>query len=313
MFDKLHRNALGVKKHALHLGFDDVGITTVEPLARDIEALRQWLVNGMHAGMDYMTRDLEKRGDPQAILEGCRSVICVAKNHFRDVPAELPPGEGRVARYAQARDYHRVMEKPMRRLAKFIRMLGEAVDTKWHVDTGHVLERGLAARAGLGFQGKNTMLISRHLGSHMFLGVIFTTLDLTPDEPEPPRCGSCTKCLEACPTAAFPQPWVLDARQCISYLTIEHRGDLPANADFHGWLFGCDVCQDVCPWNRFASPTDDPKLAEQVTSASLDLKRIAQLDQTEFEIQFYGTPLWRAHREGLVRSAERLMQTQTSS
>lgn len=304
------RLAIAVKKQALHLGFDDVGITTAEPLERDAAAYHRWLDAGMHAGMGYMTRERAARGDPGQILAGCRSVVCVVKNHFQQVPDRIPAGTGRVARYALGRDYHRVFEKPMRRLAKFIRGLGEGVQTRWSVDTGPVLERGFAARAGLGFQGKNTMLISKRLGSHLFLGEIFTTLALAPDAPEPPHCGRCTRCLEACPTGAFPEPWVLDARRCISNWTIEHRGPLPPEAQLHGWVFGCDICQDVCPWNRFASPVRDPRFAEMVTPPALDLRELAELDQTEFEARFYGTALWRARREGLVRNARRLLEQQ---
>lgn len=302
------KHALSIKRHALHLGFDDVGITTAEPLTRDSEAYQRWLDAGMNAGMGYMERGRETRDDPAAILPGCRAVICVAKNHFRDVPAERPRGLGRVARYAQGRDYHRVMEKPMRRLAEFVRSLGEGVETKWCVDTGHVLERGFAARAGIGFQGKNTMLISKRLGSHLFLGEVFTTLDLAPDEPEPPHCGTCARCLDACPTQAFPAPGVLDARRCISYWTIEHRGPLPPDAALHGWVFGCDVCQDVCPWNRFARPSQDPKIRATLTPPLIALADLANLTQAEFERQFRPTPLWRAHREGLMRNAEALGQ-----
>ncbi len=298
------RDPLALKKRALHLGFDDVGIASAEPLARDQVAYEKWLDAGMHAEVAYMARSRERRGDPRQILDGCKSVVCVAKNHFRDVPDETPAGHGRVARYAQGRDYHRALEKPMRRLAEFIRSLGEDVQTKWSVDTGHVLERALAARAGLGFQGKNTMLISRHWGSHLFLGVIFTTLEFTPDAPEPPRCGICTRCLDACPAGAFAAPWVLDARRCISHWTIEHRGPLPADADLHGWVFGCDVCQDVCPWNRFAEPTRDSKIGAEVTPPTLDLRALATLDTLDFDMRFHGTPLARARHEGLVRNAE---------
>jgi epoxyqueuosine reductase len=304
------RLALAIKKQALHLGFDDVGITTADPLERDDGAYQRWLDAGMHASMAWMARSREGRADPRRILSGCQSVVCVAKNHFREVPAEVSRDEGRVARYALGRDYHRVLEKPMRRLAKFIRGLGDGVQTKWCVDTGHVLERGLAARAGLGFQGKNTMLISKRLGSHLFLGEIFTTLALAPDAPEAPHCGTCTRCLEACPTDAFPSPWVLDARRCISHWTIEHRGDLPPDAELHGWVFGCDVCQDVCPWNRFASPTRDPKMAEDEMPATLVLRELAALDEAEFEIRFYGTALSRARREGLMRNAAANLATQ---
>jgi epoxyqueuosine reductase len=302
--------ALTVKRQAFHLGFDEVGITTAEPLERDAAAWQRWIDAGMHGGMDYMQRSPQKRLDPQEVLPECRSVVCVAVNHFRDMPDEAPAEKGRVARYAQGQDYHRALQKPMRKLAEFIRSLDAGVETKWHMDTGHVLERSLAARAGVGFQGKNTMLISKRLGSHLFLGEIFTTLSLAPDEAEPPRCGTCRRCLEACPTDAFPEPWVLDARRCISYWTIEHRGALPEDAALHGWAFGCDICQDVCPWNRFAKPTRAPKIGEEVTPPALDLRELAALDAVEFEIRFYGTPLWRAHPEGLVRNARKLLEEQ---
>jgi len=288
-----------IKAQALALGFDLVAVGPAEP-PEHADSFRRWVEAG-HAGtMGYLERRLPERVDPRRVLAGARSVVTVALNYFQGEPedASWKP----VARYAWGRDYHDVMTPRLEALARHI---GEAAGAsgKCYVDTGPVLERDLAARAGLGWVGKNTMLINPHLGSWFFIGVLLTTAELVPGDPLPDRCGTCRACLDACPTDAFPAPYVLDARRCISYLTIEHRGDIePALAARMGeWQFGCDICQDVCPWNRRAPVTRE--VAFRPTTSYPGAAAIAGMDDETFRSRFAGTPLTRPKAQGMRRNA----------
>ncbi len=315
-----------VKQEARRLGFDLVGIAPAGAALDHAPAFLDWLARGYAADMAWMAREPERRLDPRRLLADAASIVVVARNYYvvpPDPGVLTDPSRGRIARYAWGLDYHDVLRKRLFALDAFLRDLsGRTTYGKAYVDTGPVLEREWAARAGLGFFGKNTCLIAPRLGSWLFLGVLIVPEALEPD-PEPlalpgphPRwrfsegvvgtCGGCTRCLTACPTHAFPAPHVLDARRCISYLTIEHRGPIPRDLRplMGNWVFGCDVCQDVCPWNaRFARPTDEPAFQprpEQVAPPLLDL---LTLDEATFRARFRKTPLWRAKRRGLVRNA----------
>lgn len=290
---------------ALELGFDRAAIGPAGR-ADHADAFDAWLGAG-HAGtMDYLARTRDDRVDPARLLPGCRSVVAVALVYARredDGPDWAP-----VARYARGHDYHDVMRPRLRELALAIeRAAGAGTRTRVAVDTSAVLERDLAARAGLGFTGKNTNLLAPGIGSHFFIGIVLTTADMAADPAVEDRCGTCTACLDACPTAAFVAPYVLDARRCISYLTIEHRGDVdealrPALRD---WLFGCDVCQDVCPWNRKAAASREPAFAPRESLPSAEA--LLALDEPEFRRRFRATPLWRTRRGGLLRNAALLL------
>lgn len=235
------------------LGFDRVGITAAAPVAR-ASYVRDWLNRGLAGRMDYLGRHFEIRVDPRRLLDGARSVIVMALNyHQPDTPGRNEQPHGRVAKYAWGDDYHLVVKH---RLFAMIDRLREAIDEPFEaracVDTAPILERELAASAGVGWIGKNTMVLDPLLGSYFFLGEIVTTLELAPDPPATDHCGSCTRCLEACPTGAFPAPYQMDASRCISYLTIELRDEIPGEfrRAMGDWVFGCDVCQQVCPHNR---------------------------------------------------------------
>ncbi len=247
---------------ARQLGFDRVGVTPADPPPRDLAAYRAWLDRGDHAGMGYMARPdrVERRADPTVILPGARSVVAVAVNYALEPPAsEDDILRGRISRYAWGDDYHDWILPRLERLGEWIVAETGAERYRAYVDTGPVLERAFAARAGLGFVGKNTCLITPQLGSWVFLGVVLVDVDLPPvGEPLPPRCGTCTRCLDACPTDALAAPYRVDARRCISYLTIEHKGVIPPalRPQMGEWVFGCDVCQAVCPWQRFARPAE---------------------------------------------------------
>ncbi len=305
----LHFGGL-VRREAERLGFDAVGFARADvPLDRDHARYQAFLEEGMHGQMEYLAENVEarRRLDTDAILPGARSVICLARSYQRADDHRDPALARGIARYARGQDYHGVVRKKLRRLAAFVRSLGEGVQARPLIDDAPVLERAWAGRAGLGFIGKNGMLIAPGIGSYLLLGEVVTTLELSPDEPMSSRCGSCTLCLTACPTRAFPAPFVLDPRRCIAYLTIELEGPVPEELreGVGEHLFGCDDCQSVCPFN--ASPGREGKdtapfrpHARWAERSEVDL--LAQ-DQASFEELRQGSPLGRAGRGGLARNA----------
>jgi epoxyqueuosine reductase len=289
-----------VKDRALELGFDRVAVGSAGP-PEHAEAFERWLEAGYAGDMDYLAEGRAARLDPARLLPGWRAVVAVALSY---APREDDPAWAGVARYARGRDYHRVIRPRLHRLKDVLRAAGgPEVRSRASVDTSAVLERGLAARAGLGWIGKNTNLIAPGLGSYFFIGIVLTTAELTPDEAVADHCGTCTACLAACPTNAFVAPYTLDARRCISYLTIEHRGaiDPPLRAPIGEWLFGCDVCQDVCPWNRHAPPTREPAFAAGAPPGAVET--LVDMSDAEFRERFRGSALKRARRAGLARNA----------
>jgi len=289
-----------VKARALDLGFDRVAVGPASAPEHG-DALRRWLEAGYAGTMSYLERRLGERLEPARVVPGSRSVVCVALNYYQGEPAP-DPSWAPVARYAWGRDYHDVMTP---RLAALGAHLAEACGavSRGYVDTGPVLERDLAARAGLGWVGKNTMLLHPDLGSWFLIGVLLTTAALDFDEPLPDRCGSCRACLDACPTGAFVAPYVLDARRCISYLTIEHRGPIaPALEGGLGqWEFGCDVCQDVCPWNRKSPVTREGAFLPSAPYPGAE--HVAAMSDEELRARFAGTALLRSKPAGLRRNA----------
>jgi len=296
-----------LRDRARAAGFDAVGIAAARGLERDGATLERWLAGGLHAGMAWMQREPARRADPRALLPGCRSVVAVALNYWPGDPGPAAAADrARVARYAWGRDYHRVLGSKLRDLAAWLD--AECGSTsRACVDTSPVLERGWAEAAGLGWIGKNANLLSRELGSWLLLGELLTTAQLDPDPgPGTDACGTCTACLEACPTGAIVEDGLVDARRCIAYWTIEHRGALPPEqrAGIGAWIFGCDVCQEVCPWNRrFARPAADPALRRRDDLHGLDAVEILRLDEATFRRRFSGTALMRAKWEGLRRNA----------
>jgi epoxyqueuosine reductase len=295
-----------LKSWALEAGFDRAGVAALEPAAHG-EAFVRWLARGDLAGMSYLERRLDARLRPEAVLAGARAALCVALQ-YHPLDGEPEPGGDlwpRVARYARGRDYHDLMGTRLRSLAARVAAAFPGVGSRLYVDTGPVLERDLAARAGLGAVGKNTNLLHRQGGSWFLLGELFLTLDLAPDAPLADLCGRCTRCLEACPTGALPEPYRLDSRRCISYWTIEHRGELPpaAREMVGDWVFGCDVCQEVCPWNHEPDAATHPELGLPPERATLDLVALLRLDRDGYVTRFRGSPLKRAKQEGLQRNA----------
>ena len=293
-------HSVELKRRATALGFTITGIARLEKNPHAAE-LDRWLAAGHAATMTYLHRQAEKRKDPRMIMPGAKSAVVTLTNYFH---GSL---RSRVAQYAWSSDYHDVLGGRLDQLAAAIREIVPGSATRCYVDAGPVPERELAQVAGLGWIGKNMMLIHPELGSFTFIGVVLTDADLEPDLPfEADRCGSCRRCLDACPTAAFVGPRDLDARACISYLTIEHRGEFTdAQRDQVGdWLFGCDVCQDVCPWNvSFARATTDPGFAQRPEIAAPDIDALSVIGNDEFDRQFGDTPFSRPRREGMRRNA----------
>ncbi len=296
---------------ACEAGFDAAGIASIEE-SHHAAAYRQWLAAGRHAGMAYLERRLEARLDPRHLLDGVASVLCVALRYAPLDGAPTPDNDlwPRVARYAQGRDYHDVMVRRLRFLSERIVDAHPEIATRWYVDTGPVLERELAARAGLGVVGKNTCLLHREMGSYFLLGELFLTTPLPASEPLTDLCGKCTLCLEACPTDAFVAPYQLDANRCISYWTIEERGPWPdeARGMVGDWVFGCDICQEVCPWNRRRlEPAHHPELELPDTRRDLDLLDLLLIDREGYVEAFRGSPMKRAKQAGLQRNAAAAM------
>jgi len=299
-----------IKAQAYGLGFDLVGLTTLGP-ADTTTAFDDWLARGYAGEMHYMSRWATERRDSRLPFPGATSAVVVGMNYG----GTEPPGP--VARYARGDDYHDVMRDRLRELHRWIEeQVGHPVHSRPYVDTGPVLERDLARRAGLGWFGKNTNLINPALGSFFFLGSLFVELDLEPDAPfEAERCGTCTRCLDACPTGALPAPRVLDATRCISYLTIELRGEIPEalRAPLGELIYGCDICQSVCPWNvKFSRDATEPAFAAREVIAGKDARTLAtellEMSQEEFSTAFRKSSVKRAKLAGLQRNARVVLE-----
>ncbi|MEN9250255.1 MAG: tRNA epoxyqueuosine(34) reductase QueG [Gloeomargarita sp. GXS_bins_116] len=308
-------DAQQVKAQAHRLGFHRVGIAAVEPAPRS--HLQEWLAAGYHADMHWLTD--RRRQRIEQVLPGVRSVIAVAMNYYW--PGEQPP-VGKIARYAWGRDYHRVVGRRLQALARWLRQQAPDCQTRVYVDTGPVEDKLWAEWAGLGWVGKNANLITRQYGSWVVLGEILTTIALEPDGPHTEHCGTCTRCITACPTGAIVRPFVVDSRRCIAYHTIENRQpELPADiaARLEGWLAGCDVCQEVCPWNqRFAQPTDIDEFRPRLPR--LSLQAWAEMDDNTWDRTLRGSALrrikpamWRRNARALLRMSRAAPTTEKVS
>lgn len=295
-----------VKQKALELGFHKVGVVTVDTVvASEVQRLQAWLALGYQADMDWMANP--KRQDIRAVMPGVRSLICVALNYY--TPDQRPNDRqyAKISRYGWGRDYHKVLHKKLKALTNWLLEFGEGIQARCYADTGPVQEKVWAQQAGIGWIAKNGNVIAREYGSWVFLGEVLTNLDLTPDIPHTEHCGSCTRCIDACPTGAITQPFVVDANRCIAYHTIENRAEkLPDAIATHlqGWVAGCDICQDVCPWNqRFAKETDVAEFQPYPWNVAPTLTELAEIPDAEWEQRFPASALRRIKPEMLRRNA----------
>ncbi|MFN2384257.1 MAG: tRNA epoxyqueuosine(34) reductase QueG [Gemmatimonadota bacterium] len=293
-----------VKTAALALGFDLVGVARAAPVA-DAPRLAEWLARGHHGTMGWMAERAELRGDPRALLPGCRSVLCVALTYYRPADESPQPAGTAVARYAWGQDYHQVLRDKLTKLLDQLRELAPGAEGRIATDSAPVMEKYWAERAGLGWRGKNTNVINTRRGSFFFLGEILTTAELVADPPAADHCGTCTRCLEACPTGALVEPYLLDSRRCIAYWTIEQRGELAPEQEvaMGEWLFGCDICQDVCPWNRDPPLATEARCAPQADAWPDEIDGLLALSPAGFRARFAETAVERTRRRGFVRNA----------
>jgi epoxyqueuosine reductase len=304
-----------IKERAVALGFHKVGVVPAAPLADERARLEEWLRRGYHGEMSWMARDAERRTDPRLVMPGARSVVVVALNYFTPHEHADDPATGKISRYAWGDDYHDVVGGRLKELLAWIRAEWPAAEGKACVDIQPLMDKAWAQRAGLGWIGKHTNLITREYGSWVFLGELLLNLELDYDAvASEDHCGTCTLCIEACPTEAITEPYVVDSNRCISYATIELRApaEIPAEVAgrLDGWLYGCDICQDVCPWNRFEQPTADTRFEPRDGQVSADLASLLELTPDAYAARFRRTAVKRAKLAGLQRNARALQKNQ---
>ena len=295
-----------IKEKALELGFHGVGIASVDSQDSAVSHLKSWLERGYQADMDWMTNP--KRQDIKTLWPEVRSLICLALNYYTPQQHSQEQNHGKISRYAWGRDYHKVLSKKLKALSQWLESQGEQIQTRYYVDTGPVQDKVWAQRAGIGWIAKNGNLITRNYGSWVFLGEILTNLPLEPDRPHSAHCGTCSRCLSACPTQAIVSPYVVDANRCIAYHTIENRAvTLPTEIakNLQGWVAGCDICQDVCPWNqRFAQVTDVEDFQPRPENLSPRLGELANLTIEEWDRRFISSALRRIKPQQWRRNAQ---------
>ena len=297
-----------IANKTLELGFTKVGIAKAES-GIESERLQDWLAMGYQADMDWMTNP--KRQDITQVMAGVKSVICVALNYYTPHQHSGDRHVGKISRYGWGRDYHKVLTKKLKALATWLETQGETIQARYYVDTGPIAEKAFAQRAGIGWIGKHSNVITRDHGSWLFLGEVLTNLELEPDRPHPEHCGSCTRCIDACPTGAIALPFVVDANRCIAYHTIENKAEkIPAAiaANLQNWVAGCDICQDVCPWNqRFAQETSESDFQPFAYNVDPKLEDLANMTETEWDQHFTGSALRRIKRDRWHRNANELI------
>ena len=304
------KNTKAIKQEAIRLGFNTCGIAKAVQLDDDAVRLEQWLKKGHNSGMQYMERYFDLRIDPRKLVPGAKSVITLLLNYFP--VQQQQPLAPKIATYAYGTDYHYVIKDKLNQLLQFITENIGAVDGRGFVDSAPVLERSWAVRSGLGWVGKNGNLLTKHSGSFFFIATLITDLDLVADVPfATDHCGSCTRCIDACPTQAIVSPTEIDAGKCISYLTIELKDSLiptELHEKMEGWLFGCDICQDVCPWNRFSKPNTEPAFTPIPEILNLSLKEWEAMTEEMFNKTFKNSPLKRTKWKGMQRNVKAITQ-----
>lgn len=302
--------AENIKKKALELGFAKVGIVRAEAMQAEGEQLRHWLGRGHHADMAWMEREPEKRSDPTLVLPGARSMIVAGMNYFTPHDHTNDLDKGKISRYAWGDDYHDIVREKLNGLLEWIKEIEPECSGKACTDTAPVMDKAWAIRAGIGWLGKHSNVITTELGSWIFIGEILLDVELEYDEERvPDHCGNCTRCIEACPTDAIVEPYVVDAAKCLSYATIELRSnELPTHIaeKMEGWIYGCDICQDVCPWNRFEKPTNEPRFEPRRGETSIAIDEILEMEHESYVERFRKSSIKRAKLPGLKRNAAAL-------
>jgi epoxyqueuosine reductase len=301
-----------IKTKARELGFSKVGIVAATALTEEGARLGEWLGQGCHGEMSYMARDPEQRADPRLLLPSAKSVVSVALNYYRPEKHSDSPDTGKISRYAWGDDYHDVLRDKLKLLLEWVRERAPEVEGQICVDSSPMMDKAWAVRAGIGWLGKHTNVITREFGSWVFLGELLLSIELDYDGfIEADHCGKCTACLDACPTGAIIAPYRLDATRCISYGTIELRSEElpePIRSNTEGWVFGCDICQEVCPWSRFSKPTAEGRFEPRPGIVTPDLRSLADISQEEFSTRFRRNAVKRAKVSGLRRNARTLLE-----
>jgi epoxyqueuosine reductase len=293
-----------IKTKAIEIGFTKAGVTSAEPFDSAADRFESWVASGAHGVMQWMERDHEKRRDVRNILPGAKSILSLALNYYTTSDVK-DSGDLKISRYAWGTDYHEIIPPMLKKLLAEIKELVPNAEGRYYTDTGPLLEKAVADRTGIGWQGKHTNIITREVGSWVFLAEIILTIELEPDAPAEDLCGTCTRCIDACPTDAL-KPYEIDATRCISYLTIElkpeHNIPKELASKMEDWLYGCDICQDVCPWNRFAEPSLISEFAPREENLHLTQSDIEQMTPEEFSQRFRKSPVKRTKLAGLKRN-----------
>jgi len=314
MHSDLSLNAQRVKQAATKAGFELVGIAKAESTPGEYRKFEEWLSAGYQATMTYLERNFQKRKDIRAIMPEAKSVIVVGRSYYTPQKHEVGDDRGKISRYAWGTDYHELLPKNIQHIIELLHTIQPGSKSTYYVDTGPVSEKQWARKAGIGWQGKHSNIISRDIGSWFFIGVIITSVELAHDQPIQDYCGTCTACMEACPTSAIVEPYTVDAGKCLSYWTIEAKPDIPIpteiSQNMDQWIFGCDICQDVCPWNSFAKETTIAEFYPRHGQTTVLLNDIISMEQSEFSDRFRKSPLKRTKLAGLQRNVEALLHAQ---
>ena len=304
-----------IKNLAIQAGFDKVGICPLSATRQDAR-LNEWLQRGYQAGMHWFRKHLDKRLDPALLVPGAKSIVSLAINYYPGAPDPFEHPFGKISRYARGKDYHLVVKDKLKIMIRAIKSWGASIQARGFVDSAPVLEKFWAVQAGLGWQGKNSLLLTEEFGSWVFLGEIITSLELLPDSPLTSRCGTCAICLDACPTRAIVAPGIIDANKCIAYWTVEHKGEIPSDIgpSLGEWVFGCDICQEVCPWNKnCARAAREEKFLTRPAFNALPPDAFESLTTTEFESIFKESPILRCGQANFARSVRRAKENQAEN